>query len=94
MPYTRADIGRVVGFLPQSSFEQTQLESPSGDYIVCPNCNGSGKHRIDFINRQPKTINGHTFLRGVNVEYCECGTLRRRRRGLGRRQVTRPKPTS
>ena len=71
--YTRADIGRIVGFLPQSSFEQTQLESPSGDYIVCPTCNGSRQVRIDFINRHPMTVNGHTFLCGVNVDYRECG---------------------
>ena len=71
--YTRADIGRVVGFLPQSSFEQTQLESPSGDYMPCLTCHGTGKVRLDYINRNPVTVNGHTFLPGVNVEYRECG---------------------
>ena len=72
MRYSKADIGRVVGFMPQSPINY-EITAPSGDYTKCPTCNGSGIVKIQYINRTAKTVNGHTFQPGVNVEYRDCG---------------------
>jgi len=52
--------------------EQDQYQDDRRVPTPCRLCNGTGKIRFDYINKDKKIINGFTFLPGVNVTYNDC----------------------